>query len=185
VTFSAAQSLGDLNVVAVGLNDATSTITSVTDTSGNVYQVAAPLTRGSALSQAIYYAKNIKAAAAGINAVTVHFSGAVPFPDVRAAEYSDIDPVNALDVTASAAGSGTTASSGSVTTTAAKELIVGAGMTAGLFSGGAAGFTTRIITPIDADIVIDRNVTSTGTYTAAAQNTQSAWVMQAVTFRAQ
>ena len=48
-----------------GWNDATSTITAVTDSAGNAYQVAAPIARGNGLSQAIYYAKNIKAAAAG------------------------------------------------------------------------------------------------------------------------
>lgn len=41
------QDAGDLNVVAIGFDDSTSTITSVTDTAGNVYQLAAPLTRGS------------------------------------------------------------------------------------------------------------------------------------------
>src|SRR5262249_49167209 len=158
----------DLNVVAVGLNDATSTITSVTDSAGNVYQVAAPLTRGAAISQAIYYAKSIKSAAAGANTVTVRFSGAVPFPDVRVTEYGGLDPTTPFDVTASAAGSGSTATSGNATTTSANELIYGAGMTVGIFAGAASGYTTRIITPIDADIVVDRDVTSIGTYAAGA-----------------
>ena len=95
-----AQSAGDLNVVAVGWTDTTSTIISVTDSAGNVYQLAAPLTRGSAMSQAIYYAKDINAATAGTNVVTVQFSAAVPYADVRAAEYSGIDPVDPLDTSA-------------------------------------------------------------------------------------
>ena len=70
VPYLQAQGAGDLNVVAIGFNDSTSTITSVTDSAGNVYQLAAPLTRGSGMSQAIYYAKNINAAAAGANIVT-------------------------------------------------------------------------------------------------------------------
>ena len=141
VPYLQAQSAGDLNVVAVGFNDSTSTITSVTDSAGNVYQLAAPLTRGSSLSQALYYAKDINAAAAGTNVVTVQFSGAVPYVDVRAAEYGGIDPVNPLDTTASAAGSGATASSGNLTTSAANEVIFGAGMTSGSFAGGTNGFT--------------------------------------------
>ena len=40
------QTAGDLNVVAIGLNDSASTITSVTDSAGNVYQLAAPLSSG-------------------------------------------------------------------------------------------------------------------------------------------
>jgi hypothetical protein len=185
VAYSGAQTAGNTNVIAVGWNDATSTITSVTDSVGNVYQVAAPLARGSGLSQAIYYAKAIKAAPAGGNTVTVRFSGAVPFADVRITEYSGLDAQNPLDTTASASGSGTTANSGNVTTTVASELVFGAGMTTGVFTGGASGFTARVITPIDADIVIDRSVTSTGIYSAgAALGAAAQWVLQAATFRA-
>ena len=130
-----AQTAGNTNIVAIGWNNATSNITSVTDTAGNTYQLAAPTTRGSRVSQAIYYAKNIKAAAAGTNTVTVTFNTATPYVDVRAAEYSGLDPVNPFDVTTSASGTGTSANSGTVTTTAANELIFGAGTTTG-------GFTT-------------------------------------------
>ena len=185
VPYTAAQTAGNINIVAVGWNDATSSITSVTDSAGNLYQLAAPVARGAGLSQAIYYAKNIKAAAAGANTVTARYSGAVPNPDVRITEYGGIDRVNPFDAKASAAGVGATASSGNFTTTGAKELIFGAGMTTGIFTGGAAGFTTRVITPVDGDIVDDRNVTSAGTYTAGAVlNGSNAWVMQGATFRA-
>ena len=184
VPYLVAQTPGNLNVVAVGFNDSTSTITSISDTAGNVYQLAASLKRGSALSQAIYYAKSITAPA-GTNTVTVRFSNAVPFADVRVAEYSGIDPVSPLDATASAAGSGTPADSGPFTTTSSKELIFGAAMTTGAFTGPPAGYTTRVITQPDADIVFDRNVTSTGTYsTGAVPSDSSPWVVQAVTFRA-
>jgi hypothetical protein len=169
----------------VGWNDATSTITSVTDSAGNTYQLAAPVRRGTALSQAIYYARNIKAAAAGANTVTARFSSAVPYADVRIAEYRGLDALNPFDAASSNSGTGTAATSGNVTTTSASELLVGAGMTSGTFSGSSAGFTTRIITPIDADIVNDRLVTAVGTYSAGATQSGAAnWVMQVATFRA-
>ena len=180
-----AQSAGDLNVVAVGWTDTTSTITSVTDSAGNVYQIAAPVTRSSVMSQAIYYAKDINTATAGTNVVTVQFSGSVPYADVRAAEYGGIDPVDPLDTSASASGSGATASSGNLTTVDPSEVIFGAGMTTGLFSGGSNGFTARIITPTDGDIAGDEFVTTLGTYAAKAEDDGGAiWVMQAVAFRA-
>jgi outer membrane protein assembly factor BamB len=182
VPYTQAQSAGDLNVVAIGFFDATSTITSVTDSSGNVYQVAAPLKTGSGMSQAIYYAKNIKAATAGANTVTVTFSGAVAFPDVRVAEYAGIDPVAPLDTSASASGSGNTASSGNLTTSAANEVIFGAGYTTGLFGGGTNGFTSRIITSTDGDIAGDEFVGAAGTYAATATNSGGTWLMQAVAF---
>ena len=77
VMFNGAQTAGDTNVVAVGWNDATSTITSVRDGTGNAYQGRGPVSRGTGLSQAFYYARNIASAPAGANGVTVTFNAAV------------------------------------------------------------------------------------------------------------
>ncbi|MGZ5919247.1 MAG: hypothetical protein ACXWJV_05555, partial [Hyphomicrobium sp.] len=185
VTYGSAQVAGDTNILAIGWNNATSNITSVTDSAGNVYELAAPTARGSGISQAIYYAKNIKAAAAGANTVTVTFNTATPYVDIRATEYSGLDPTNPLDATASASGSSSSASSGSVTTTAARELIFGAGITIGGFGAAGTNFTSRIITSPDLDIAEDRFVTTAGSYSATATLTGSAaWVMQAVAFKA-
>src|SRR6185369_17527462 len=82
-TYNGAQTLGNTNVVVVGWNDATSNITGFTDTAGNTYQVAVPTFRGGGLSQAIYYAANIRSAAAGSNRVTVTFNTAAVFVDLR------------------------------------------------------------------------------------------------------
>ena len=51
--------------------------------------------------------RNIKAAAAGTNTVTVTFNASTPFVDIRALEYSGLDPVNPFDVGTSASGNGT------------------------------------------------------------------------------
>jgi glucose/arabinose dehydrogenase/PKD repeat protein len=178
-----AQVAGDLNAIVVGWNDSTGNVTSVTDSAGNTYQLGAPVVRGSGLSQAIYHAKNIAAAAAGANTVTVNFDKAVNYVDVRILEYGGLDRTNPLDVSKSAAGSASTANSGAATTTTARELILGAGMTTGVFSNAGSGFTKRIITTPDADIAEDRVVTATGSYSATAPQAGS-WVMQMVTFRA-
>ena len=117
--------------------------------------------------------------------MTVTFSKAAAAVDVRILEYSGLDTVNPLDVTAAAAGSGTTANSGAATTRSANELIVGAGMTAGAFSNAGTGFTLRTITSPDADIAEDRTVSATGSYNATAPTSSStSWVMQMATFRA-
>ncbi len=179
VIYPAAQTAGDLNIVAVGWNDTTSTVSSVTDSRGNTYALAIGPTTGTGLRQSIYYAKNI---AAGSNTVTVAFSKAAAFVDVRVLEYSGLDTLNPLDTTAGAVGSGTAASSGAATTTSANELIFGAGMTVGRFTGAGAGFTSRIITNPDADIAEDQTVSATGSYSATAPNSASSWVMQMATF---
>ena len=119
---------------------------------------AAPVARGTGLSQAIYYAPNVRTAAAGTNKVTVTFSQAAAYVDVRITEYSGLDLSNPLDKAGSASGSSSSSSSGSVTTTSAIELVFGAGMTDGNFTASSLGFTTRIITSPDADIVFDRVV---------------------------
>src|SRR5580704_5689892 len=74
VPYTAAQTAGNLNVVVVGWSDSTARISSLKDSNGNVYRLAVgPMVTGT-LSQAIYYAKNIPAAAPAANVVTVTFS---------------------------------------------------------------------------------------------------------------
>jgi hypothetical protein len=181
VAYGSAQTVGNLNIVAVGWNDTSASVSSVVDSRGNTYIRAIGPTTGTALSQSIYYAKNI---AAGSNTVTVTFNQAASYPDVRVLEYSGADTTNPLDVTAGASGSGLTGNSGSATTTSAKELIFGAGMTFDIYNAAGSGFTSRVITGFG-DIAEDKNVTSTGSYNATAGMRSSAlWVMQMATFRA-
>ena len=184
MTFTGAQTAGNLNVVVVGWNDATSTVTSLSDTAGNIYLRPVGPTLGSGLSQSIYYAKNIIAAAAGANRVTVTFSPAA-YPDIRILEYSGIDPVNSVDVTAAAVGNSASSNSGAATTTNGNDLLFGANMVYTSTTGAGAGYTTRIISYPDGDIAEDRVVTSTGNYNAIAPMTAPApWVMQLIAFRA-
>ena len=81
MVFSAAQNLGDLNVVIVGWGDSTAAVNSLTDSAGNLYRLASGptvQTGSSPLSQSIYYAPNI---VAGANAVTLTFNTPAIFPD--------------------------------------------------------------------------------------------------------
>jgi len=105
VKFNAAQKAGDLNVAVVGWNDSKATVSSVTDSSGNTYvRAVGPTILTGALSQSIYYARNILAAAAGANTVTVQFSTGAAFPDIRILEYSGADLASPVDVTSAARG---------------------------------------------------------------------------------
>ena len=145
VSFTGAQTAGDLNVVVVGWNDSTATVNSVTDSKGNVYtRAVGPTIVSGSLSQSIYYAKNIAAATAGSNTVTVTFSAAATYPDIRILEYSGADPNNPVDVTAAGSGNGTSSSSGSATTTNANDLIFGANTVTSVTSGPGSGFTRAV-----------------------------------------
>lgn len=191
VSYAAAQSAGDLNVVVVGWNDASTTVSSVTDTMGNTYTLAVGPTvqpgpaGGGGLSQAIYYAKNIASSTANGNAVTVNFSAAAAFPDVRILEYSGLNPTSPLDVTAAAVGNSDTSSSGTATTTSASELLVAANIVFSVTTGPGAGFTSRMITSPDGDIAEDQIVTATGSYQATTPLSYAGpWIMQMAGFRA-
>jgi hypothetical protein len=180
VSYAGAQAAGDLNVVAVGWNDTSAGVSSVVDSAGNSYQLAVPQGQGSALRQAIYYAKNI--AGAATDTVTVTFSQAATSPDVRIAEYRNVDRTNPFDVGSTGSGNSANANSGNATTTAARELLVGAGMTHGTYRGAGSGYTNRIITSPDGDILEDRAVSSSGNYNATAP-VNGAWLMQLATFK--
>src|ERR1700687_2210766 len=56
VTYPVAQTARNLNVVVVGGNDTTSTVSTVGDSQGNTYALAIGPTTGAGLRQSIYYA---------------------------------------------------------------------------------------------------------------------------------
>jgi hypothetical protein len=169
----------------VGWNDATATVSSVKDTSGNTYVLTVgPTVQSGTATQSIYYATNITAAAAGANTVTVTFAVAAAFPDIRIAEYSGVAKTNPVDVIVAAQGNSSLSSSGSVNTTNANDLLVGANLVQTFTNGAGTGFTSRVITNPDGDILEDRVVSATGSYSATAPVSSGAWIMQMVAFRA-
>ncbi len=183
VAFTAAQGAGNLNVVAIGWSDTTAAVSSVTDSAGNSYAAAlAPTVLAGQITHVFYYAKNIRA---GANTVTVHFSPAASFPDVRILEYRGLDPVNPVAGGVGASGSGGTSSTGTLTTTVANVLLVAGNDVATTTNGAGTGFTSRMITSPDGNIAQDRIVSAVGSYSATASLAGSgSWVMQLVAFSA-
>jgi hypothetical protein len=185
ISYPQTQGAGDLNLVVVGWNDTTATVRSVTDSLGNIYSLAVGPTKGTALTQSIYYAKNILA---GKNSVSVAFSQAAVYPDIRVLEYSGISATSPLDVTAGDSGASannTVVSSGSATTSTANELIFGAGTTSWGFTKAGSGFIAGTITG-DGNIAEHEAVSAAGTYSASATvgaSGSAKWVMQMATFK--
>jgi chitodextrinase len=184
-TYAAAQTAGDTNIISIGWNDMTANIASVTDSSGNVYQQAMATYRGSGMSQAIYFAANIAAAPAGSNQVSVSFDHPAVFVDLRVTEYARIRHLNPFDGGTSANGSGGIASTGPLSVPAASELLFAAGMTGVVFEGPGPGYTNRVITAPDGDIVEDRIAPSAGGYSATAPLSGGTWLLQLAAFRAE
>jgi hypothetical protein len=181
-TYKGAQVAGDLNVLAVQWQDATANITSVTDTAGNTYVLAAGPTRNPDQpgTQAIYYASAIHAAPAGGNTVTVAFDSQATYPDVLIADYAG---VRTLDQVAVATGSTEELATAAVATTAPNELLFSAACVAWWTDAPGAGFTTRF----QADwgnLIQDQTVSRTGSYQATAlQKGGAPWILQLVTFK--
>ena len=171
VTYAAAQTAGNLNVVIVGWNDTTAQVQTLSDTRGNVYvRAVGPTVRSGLGTQSIYYAVNIAESAAGGNTVTVAFTVPAIYADVRIAEYRGIDISNPVDQVKGASGSGTTSNSGVVTTTNANNLLVSGNLVAQRTTGAAGtGYTSRVITVPDSDILEDRVVTTVGSYSGTAR----------------
>lgn len=134
--FGNPQVAGHLNVVVIGWYDSSSSVASVTDSSGNTYHLAIGPTRtqsGHAIQQALYYAPAIAAAAS--NVVTVTFDQSADTPDLRVLEYAGY---SVLDQTSAASGS-TTTPSAALTTQFAGELVVAGVTTSGNFASNGPG----------------------------------------------
>jgi hypothetical protein len=185
VSYPLAQTAGNLNIIVVGWNDTSATARSVADSRGNAYALAVGPTKGTAVTQSIYYATNIHG---GSNTVTVTFSQAADYADIRILEFAGLSPTSRLDVTAGARGASgnlTVVSSGLARTTSAPELIFGAGTTGWGFDKAGSLFTSDMITT-DGDIAEYEVVSATGTYGATATLGASGsanWVMQMATFK--
>jgi hypothetical protein len=183
VPFAGAQQAGSVNVVFIGWLDSKSHVLSVTDTQNNVYTLANTVLLSGNATQTAYYAKNIVAAAANGNTVTVTFNAKVNQPDVRIAEYSGIDPANPVDVMVGSTGNYVTTSSGTIKTTNANDLLVASNFSQRSITGPGTGFTKRLIDSY-AQILEDKAVTQTGAYSATAPQSKSGWyVMQMIAFR--
>jgi chitodextrinase len=184
-TYLGAQSVGNTNILAIGWNDVTANLVAVVDSAGNVYHQAMATYRGSGMSQAIYYASDIAAAPAGGNQVTVTLDRPAIYVDLRITEYTRVRSASPFDGGVSANGSSDDAATGSLPVPAGSELLFAAGMTGASFTGPGPGYTQRVLTTPDGDIVEDAIAPSAGTYSASAPLNEGTWLLQLASFRAE
>lgn len=174
--FSSNVTAGHLLVAAIGGGTVSNT---VTDSQGNTYTKAKDGTNpamggGGGYYVAIYYAvaKNT-----GPNTVTVNYPGSITFRRIAIHEYSG---VNAIDVTSSNTGTGTTVSSGSATTNHANELIFGWMLSDSGVTSAGSGYTLR--ETAGSESTMDKTVSSIGSYNVTAPTSSSAWIGLMATF---
>lgn len=181
--YQGAQTAGNTNILAIGWNDTTSVLKTVTDSAGNKYQQAVGVSASATMSQTIYYASNIVYAVAGTNAVTVTFGSQADYIDLRIVEYSGLGFTNPVGASTTQSGTGVFAKTGSITTTVPHTLLFSAGMTRGSFAGPGAGYSLRVITNPDSDIVQDRIAAVPTSAAATADLSDSEWLLQLVAFQ--
>jgi hypothetical protein len=181
LAFNSANTAGNLIVVYLAWSNTNSV--SLTDTRGNVYTSVGSRTTWGASSNSssqVFYAKNI---AGGSNTVRATFATAISsWADMYIHEYSGIDKVDPLDVSAVNTGTAAAMNSGSATTTNADDLIFGGGASASTVNQAGTGFTSR--STRFGNRTEDKNVTAKGPYNATASQNGNAWVMQMVAFKA-
>jgi hypothetical protein len=185
-TMTNPQTKGNLNVIIIGWSNG-AVISSVTDNENNAYVPALPVTSGTSLNQAIYYAKNIVGdnvnCAPNCNTITVTFNTGAASPDLRVLEYSGLDPNNPLDQVAGAAGSGPTADTGACSNTTASELIVAGATVGSEVTAAGSGFTTVDYT-FNGDNAEQQITTAISSCEATTVLVSGNWVIQSVSFKA-
>jgi YD repeat-containing protein len=183
VTFNSAQTAGNLNVVFVGWDDATSTIQSIADSAGNTYVAAVgPTVNPGNATQTMYYAANIAASVAGANTITVTLSNSVSYPDVRIAEFSGVVSSNPLDSAVGAYGDGATLNSGTLTTSGGNELLIASGNVQHEWDAVGTGYSELFASSWN--VVEDAIAPSPASYSASDTDNYGYWVMQAAAFKA-
>jgi hypothetical protein len=177
-TYAQPEHAGDANVLAIGWNDTTARIASVRDSAGNTYRRAIATFRGNGLSQAVWIAADVAAAPAGTNRVTVTFDRPAAFVDLRITEYRGVRATAPFVTGTSATGSGTSATTPEVAVSGRRELLFAAGMTGASFTGPGDGFSQRIVTSPDGDIVEDAAGLAAGPHDATAALSGGTWLLQ-------
>jgi hypothetical protein len=179
-TLPGAQTAGDLLVVAIGWQGP-GTISFVTDSVGDDYEVGAPIAGITNQDQAIYYALGVHGAGAAANSIQIEFDQVVSFPDLILLEYTGLGPSARFLAGASATGTDATAASAALDAEAG-DLLVGAGTTSLEFADAGPGWTQRVITQPGGDLAEDMIPSTSGTFPATGA-AQGSWVMQVVAFR--
>ncbi len=141
-----AQKAGDFIVCGFNWSDATTTVSSVTDTKSNTYSVGKALAALTDISQVVYYAPNIAAAAAGANTTTVALSANATNRNGRCLEYAGVVTSTPIDQTAGATGTSASPASGATAaTTQGNDLVTGFVAADANVSTASTGFTQQIL----------------------------------------
>jgi hypothetical protein len=155
--------LGNLLFAVFGWEDVAGlTITSVTDSLGNLWQSFPKMGVSGTHTGQAWYALNCNA---GANTVTATWSGATAtYVQISLAEYSGVDTLGPAN--AAATGNNGSPTSNNITTTAASSLLIGYGDEGGNTWTAGAGYTLRTTSAAQRSALEDQYPVAAGTYDA-------------------
>lgn len=180
--FASAQSLGDLNVCFGIWSDNTTTVTSITDTSGNTYtQFPASPKTIAGLTLVGYYSPNIAAASPATNTVTMALTASPGVAKINCTNHTGVI-ASPFDTSVGATGTGTALNSGTLTTATPNELLIGADNVTNAINAVSPGFTQRLSN--SGNDVEDRFVTGAAGYNfAPTQGVSGNWLAMMGAFK--
>jgi RHS repeat-associated protein len=185
ITVTRASTAGNTLIVSMYLSSANSTPSSVTDSQGNTYTVAAEHLDSDSHRIEVLVAANAKALSTS-DKITITFPTATKY-QATVDEFAGVASVSPVDKATTATGpaGGTTFATAGVTTTAANELLFAAtGTNSGTIATYDAGWNTLTGTALSSYKLTPawRPVTATGAY-AATGTTTSEWQTALVTLK--
>jgi hypothetical protein len=179
VKFDDLETVGNVVVVAIGWVGSGVNLESVTDNLGKQYTLANTLGSNGTVKLVMFFSPVVSA---GANQVSVTFDHPATTPDLRIAEYANVEP--SVNGTSTSMGNSATCSTPTVVTMPG-DLLVAANMsTIARVTSVGGGYIERVVSFPDADILADREATQQGgPYNASAtMDATDTWIMQLVSF---
>jgi len=184
ISFTSSSTTGNLIMVSFDWSNQALSVSSVTDSKGNAYAVAAGPTNSGANARGVtYYAFNIAGGGSPVT-VTITLSGVPgvnPSFEGYITEYSGIKTAAPLDQNNAGSGTGLVLDSGYRTTTQASELIYGYCWS---LQTSSPDPPLVLRTNYRGNFVADRTVSSiVNTHVTGTNNIADLWLCQMATFR--
>jgi hypothetical protein len=182
IAFSGGTPSGNHIVLSFNTNSQSANVSSITDSNGNTYTLAAGPTNwaGTASRGYTYYTRNTGGGGGNIT-ITITLTQSVGIIEAYALEYSNIATSNPVDQVSVGVGSGANMDSGSKTTTQADELIYGFGMSSGSSTVNSPN-TARLT--MNGNFAADRTVSSIGSYNVTGtEGAGDFYMVHMVTFK--
>lgn len=185
--FASNVTAGSTLIVTVGWYDNQAATVTVADGTNHAYTAANTQINDSssgAISQQIFRFSGSAAILAANSLITATFNANVDYPWIQITEVPGLQTVSPIDGVVANHGASGNATSGALVTTNPYDFLYCSGSTNKTWTAVDPGFTALVVTAIDGNVAMYKNVSVAGSYTGSASPSQASnWVMQMVAFK--